>query len=563
MSILARMPVDRVRVLVASCLAAATLPASVARAEPEVIAVVACDGYSDLRKQLAWFGTQVGNPTLVILAESMLTGITGGRGLVGLDVKRPFGVVLTADGNAVGGSAFLPVTDVDKLLGSLAGVVGPAEADGNDRKITVPAGGVVRVVTKNGWAILTPDSTGRNGAGPKTGVDDPTEWISPLSEDFTLAVRLFPSRMPLPLREQLAKQIEAASARSAQMGQPVDPTALVAALGSLGDVESITLGLRLDDAKNRLLVEMRSVGLPGSAAAKAAATLGGSPLTVPMPKSAGKTMARGFVAQQIPPEAAAQIGAVIDASSSVDSSDPITKLLAGSMRSVAKAAVASGRLDGSMALVNAAAEGEPPSIEFTSGMHVKDGAGLERSLRKLLGPDAELPPIVKVKLDDGRVGDATLHSLSVDLAKSGAAAMLGKTLQATIAVAPEACHILVGGDARARLEQLRQQPAPPAQDGRPMAAVQVSADQWLAVAAEAAKGSGAGEAERLAAAAKAAAASESSIVQLQVRPIERGVAWQVSADSGVLKAAAAASGMGAGGGGGLPIGVGPLGGAAR
>lgn len=561
MSIRAHMPVKGVRVLVASCLAAATLSASVARAEPEVIAVVSCDGYSDLRKQLAWFGTQVDNPTLVILAESLLTGITGGRGLVGLDVKRPFGVVLTAEGNAVSGSGFLPVTDLDKLLGSLEGVVGPAEADGNDRKITVPAGGVVRVVSKNGWAILTPGSKGQNGAGPKTGVDDPTEWISPLSEDFTLAVRLFPSRMPQPLREQLAKQIEAASARSAQLGQPVDPTVLVAALGSLGDVESITLGLRLDDAKNRVLVEMRSVGLPGSAAAKAAATLDGSPLTVPMPKSAGKTMARGFVAQQIPPEAAAQIGAVIDASSAVDSSDPITKLLAGSMRSVAKAAVASGRLDGSMALVNAASDGERPSIEFTSGMHVKDGAGLERSLRKLLGPDAGLPPIVKVKLDDGRVGDATLHRLSVDLAKSGAAAMLGDTVEATIAVAPEACHILVGGDARARLEQLRQQPAPPAQDGRPMAAVQLSADQWLAVAAEAAKDSESGQAKLLAAAAKAAAAAESAIVQLQVRPIERGVAWQLSADSGVLKAAAASSGSQAGGG--LPIGVGPLGGAAR
>ncbi len=555
MSILSRMPGDRVRRLVASCLAAATLLASTARAEPEVIAVVACDGYADLRKQLAWFGAQVGNPTLVILAESMLTGITGGRGLAGLDVKRPLGVVLTADGNAVSGSAFLPVTDLDKLLGSLEGVVGPAEADGDERKITLPASGVVRIVTKNGWAVLSPESM------PKAGVDDPSKWIPPLSEDFTLAVRLFPSRMPLPLREQIAKQLEAASARSAQLGQPVDASALVAALGSLGDIESMTLGLRLDDAKNRVLVEMRSVGLPGSAAAKAAATLGDAPLTVPLPKSAGKAMARGFVAQKISPDAAAQISTMIDASSAVDSSDPITNLLAGAMRSVAKAAVASGRLDGSMAVVNAAAEGEPPAIEFTGGMHVKDGAALERSLRKLLGPDADLPPIVKVKLDDGRVGDATLHGLSIDLSKSDAAEMLGRSLDATIAVAPETCHVLFGGDAKARLAELQKQPAPAAQEGRPTAAVQVAADQWLAVAADAAADSDAPQAEQLEAAAKAAAAAESSVLQLQVRPIERGVAWQISADSGVLKAAAAASGMG--GGGGLPIGVGPLGGAAR
>lgn len=553
MSMLSRISLDRVRPFVAACLAAGTLLPSTAKAEPEVIGVVACDGYADLRKQIAWVGMQVGNPTLVILAESMLTGITGGRGLAGLDVKRPFGVVLTADGDALSGCGFLPVNDLGKLLGSLEGVIGPAEEDGDDRKITVPGSGVIRITTKNGWAIISPEAI------PNAGVDDPSELIPPLSEDFTLAVKLFPSRMPQPLREQLAKQIEAAAARSAQMGQPVDASALVAALGSLGDVESMTLGLRLDDAKNRVLVEMRSVGLPGSAAAKAAADLGDSPLTVPLPKSSGKPMARGFVAQKIPPAAAEQITAAIDASAAVDSADPITKVLFGSMRSVAKSAVASGRLDGSMAMVNVAAEGEPPAIEFTGGMHVEDGAAVEESLRKLLGPDAGLPATVKVKLDDGRSGDATLHGVSIDLSKSGAAAMLGDTLNATIAVAPETCHVLFGANAKTRLDELRKQPPPAAQEGRAIAAVQLSADQWLAVAAKAAGDAGAPQAGQIAAAADAAAAADSSILQLQVRPIERGVAWQISVDSGVIKAAAAASGMGAGGGGGLPIGPGGFG----
>lgn len=539
-----------------SCVSVAVAVAAngpLVRADPEVIAVVACDGYQDLRKQLTWLGAQIGNPTLVILAESMLAGVTGGRGLAGLDVKRPFGAVLTADGAAVSGCGFLPVTDTDKLLGSLEGVVGPAEKDGDDRKIAPPGAGPVRVATADGWAMLVPEIL------PAAGSPDPSALIPPLAEDFTLAVQLFPSRMPQDLREQLARQIEAAAARSAEMGQPVDAGTLVAALGSLGDTESITIGLRLDEVKNRVLVEMRSVALPGSAAAKAVADLDDAPLTVPLLKTESRPLARGFVVQRIPEQAAEGILAAIDASEAGDSNDPVTKVLLGSLRAIAKSAVASGRLDGSMTLVNAAAADAAPSLEFTGGVRVKDGAAVQRSLAELLGPAADLPAVVKVKLDDGRVNDATLHTVTIDLSNTDAAATLGESLAVTVAVAPESCHLLFGGDAKARLAGLAGPAA--AQGSRPMAAVQLSMDQWLAIAARSAREAGSPQAEPLAAAADAAAAAESSTVQVQVRPIDRGVAWQMAVDAGVLKAAAAVAGLAGAAPGGLPLGPGgPLGG---
>jgi hypothetical protein len=51
-----------VRLLVAAALAAAPLLGATRAAEPAVVAVVAVDGYADLKKQIGWFGERVGNP---------------------------------------------------------------------------------------------------------------------------------------------------------------------------------------------------------------------------------------------------------------------------------------------------------------------------------------------------------------------------------------------------------------------------------------------------------------------------------------------------------------------
>ena len=62
------MPAPR-HLLVIAALASASLVGVAHAAEPAVVAVVAVDGYADLKKQIGWFGERVGNPTLAALAE--------------------------------------------------------------------------------------------------------------------------------------------------------------------------------------------------------------------------------------------------------------------------------------------------------------------------------------------------------------------------------------------------------------------------------------------------------------------------------------------------------------
>jgi len=85
-------------VLLAASLVAAWSTATPAADSP-VVAVIASDGYADLKKQLGWLGTRVGNAQLPALAESFVMMATQFRGLAGLDVNRPAGVIVTAAGD--------------------------------------------------------------------------------------------------------------------------------------------------------------------------------------------------------------------------------------------------------------------------------------------------------------------------------------------------------------------------------------------------------------------------------------------------------------------------------
>jgi hypothetical protein len=133
------------------------------------LAVVTCDSYADLKKQLGWLGTQVGQPGLAAMLEAVLLMATQGRGLAGLDVKRPLGAVLTTDGNDIAVHGFVPVKSLDKLLDSLQAVTGPTEQSGNTRSLTLPNGIAIDVEEQDGWAIVSPqgidvEAVDKNGA---------------------------------------------------------------------------------------------------------------------------------------------------------------------------------------------------------------------------------------------------------------------------------------------------------------------------------------------------------------------------------------------------------------
>jgi hypothetical protein len=509
-------------------------------AERTVLAVVTCDSYADLKKQFGWIGTQVGQPGLAGMLESVLLMATQGRGLAGLDVKRPLGAVLTTDGGDIAVHGFVPVKSLDKLLDSLQAVTGPTEQSGDTRSLTLPNGIALDVEEKNGWAIVSPQ-------GIDVEAVDPTPLFAPLSENYTLGIELFPHLLPDSLRQQLRMLIEQGAAAAGEQGQQLDGRALSAALDSLGNTESLALGIAIDSEKDRLFVENRTVAVPGSPMAQAMEGSDKGESTVPMPPAAdGKRPAvRVHVVQSVPAASRQEAQIMLEQALPPGSSDPLTKTLAVLLREALASVLATGGIDAAVCVDTTAAAKKTTLPAVTAGLRVKDGAALENRIKESFGGlntgKTPLPPGVDVAFNSGKVGAANLHTITIDLSGTDAAESLGKSLELTLAVAPEYAFLMAGGDPQQRLASLLGPDGKADPQAKPIVSVDVSVSRMLAYAAE----RGALPAEAVPTAEDNDGDKQDGNIKVLIRPIERGVATRVSADGSAVRALAAGAGAGA------------------
>ncbi len=528
------------------------LPTAAAHAadEPAVVAVVAIDPYADLKKQARWVGGLVDQPQFDGYLESFIMIATQFKGLAGLDVNRPAGVVVTAEGPAGAPvvRGFVPVKDLGKLLAALQGLIGPAQEQDGVKVISPPGMPPIQIVEKDGWAIVSPQGS-PTAAGLETALD-------PVVKSFTLGVQLFPARMPAGMRKQLAAVVQQAAAMQAQQGQPVDPEALAAGLESLEKIETLLLGANIDVEKERVYLENRFSMVPDSAEAalyasaakatasvpatatadgKPAAVSGHATLAIPEPL---REAAKAALVQALPvsSRAVAPGGATMTVTVP-EPTNTIFKLL----RAAVPAMLDAGGLDAALTVDTAAAEmAEGRAMpRVTVGMRVKDGPGLEGNLKAAVGANDALPAGVTAKFDTGKAGAANLHVVEIDLASLAdekAVRTLGTKLPIVLGVTPTHAFVAAGGDAEKRIAAAAGGQADP--NAKPLAGLDVSLASLVAYAAGTQKFLAPDDTDGIAVATKAAdetAALPSSLVQVLVRPIERGVATRLSADAGALK----------------------------
>ena len=520
-----------------SLLLSVLAPQQSAAAERQILAVAACDSYGDLKKQVAWLGNQINNPGLAGMVESVLLLGTQGKGLAGLDVKRPLGVVLTTAGDDLSAHAFVPVKDVDKLLDSLQSITGPVDRSDDSRRITLPSGERLVVVEKNGWAILSLE-------GGDAGIADPAAIFAPLVADFSLGIEAFPSLLPKSLQKQLQTLLQQGAAAAAANGQSLDDDSLQAAVAGLSQTESLTLGLAIDSEKNRVFLENRVMAVAGSQAAAAIAAAGNGVLTVATPVAAdGKQPALYLHAvQPLTKESQTQALQVFD--QALDQArdqvlvnaraDALVQTLALVCREILAGMLASGGIDAVLAVDTSETTEENPLPALFAGTRVKEGTAIEKQLKQLLADKKNLPAGVSVAFDTDTVATARLHAVRLDLSASPVAEKLGDSLEITLAIAPEYVFVLAGGDPKKRLAELLKTNGRKNATAKPVATVQLAMDRLLDYAAQL----GAGPQATLAAEA-ARVGTEGSLVQLLIRPIERGLATRLSVDAGVLRAGAA------------------------
>ena len=517
--------------------AAAFTPLGPARAaENPVVAVVACDGYADLKKQLGWVGTQVGNPTLAAFAESFVMMATQFKGLAGLDVSRPLGVVVTADGETPVIHGYVPVKDLDKLLETLQGTVGPAAKVGGKRTVQMP-GGPLEITEQGGWAIVTPQ-------GSPAGPANAEQLISAVSEALSIGVQLFPAAMPEGMRGQVRGMIEQGAAAAADQGQPLDAAAIAAAFDGLADTEYLLFGLAVEPAKDRLFIENRTVMLAGTDAAAVWSNAGQTANALGVPPAANGKPAtiRAHHAQAVPPAARVAIETTLAQVLPAGTGDPISDSLFGLLQDLVAAMLDAGALDAGLAIDTSAATTDLLLPAVTLSARIKDGPALEKQVKNRLGNEGALPPQATVRFDAGRQAGANLHEIEIDLAGVPEADKLGGTLNATLAVTADRAFLLVGGDVAGRLAAAMEAGGRVDGESKPLTGIDISVASLLAYAATMTKAANPDDPAGvvLSEVARDAVDKPSTLVQLLLRPIERGVAMRLTADAGAVQTIAAA-----------------------
>ena len=204
------------------------------------------------------------------------------------------------------------------------------------RRIVLPSGLPLEITARDGWAVIAP------GGMPGAAVD-PTAVLDAVAKTYTLGIETFPGRMSDAVRERIEAAIDQTAAVSAAQGQPVDADALKAGLASLRQTESLALGLGIDDASGHVFVENRMLAMPGSISAAAFGAAGRGTLTVATPAAAdgGSPAVRGYVAQTVAEASRAKVLESFDRAVPPGSDDPLTKVIAGLVRELLRATLAS------------------------------------------------------------------------------------------------------------------------------------------------------------------------------------------------------------------------------
>jgi len=252
--------------------------AELSKPSPKPVIVVSVAGYQKLIDDLAILGRWADRPETAAALEGMISLLTGGKGLAGLDKNRPLAVVLQTDGQRFSPYLLVPVTDLEKLLGVLEPLLPQPIAKNNGvyelsfaqgRKLYVQARGpdwAVGVETQEALAAV-PEQL-------------PEEARQKLPEAWTIGASVLVKHIAPEQRRQWAERLRAETLRelTPRPGESEEDFKVRKwlsewlvdwAASALDQVEQLQIGLGMDGKAEALVVEMAVQPAAGSALAEA------------------------------------------------------------------------------------------------------------------------------------------------------------------------------------------------------------------------------------------------------------------------------------------------------
>ncbi|MBS0209041.1 MAG: hypothetical protein JSS27_08825 [Planctomycetes bacterium] len=460
----------QLKTFVTGCLSIALLLASsvVARAEQKPLVVVSFAGYEALRGDVDFLGKSADYPELVQSLDGIVAMFTQMQGLQGLDKTKPWGYVLTAEEGGFPQFGFLPVTNLDKLLGALVGMVGQPQDVGDGVKSVTVNGMPIFLKPKGKLVFVASNSDDLNKVP-----EDPMAWLGNLPKEYDLAVQANVQNVPPQLRQMFMDQIKLGLQQGLKKGDD-ESDEQFKARGKLAEeqmaqldrvaneLEQVTVGYSLSPEKKNATIDLVLTAVSGSSLAK---ELAAQPNT-------GASKFAGFLTSDVlanghwnavsSEESRKQSAATFEslrqsAEQSIDASDelsdeekPDVKELVGELIAVAKATAEKGLANGGFVIT-----GEGP-FTIVAGGAVAEGNRLDKAIRKAVArakKKGKLGDDVEISLDDEEYKGIKFHTLDAPWPESDdddtaeqIEELLGDEINIVVGVSDNAVYFALGED---------------------------------------------------------------------------------------------------------------------
>ena len=220
------------------------------------VAVVSISGYDNLMEHAAAIGEIVGFPNAQQMIQLQLMQLTGGKPLAGLDKTKPIVVDIKLGQAEPYGIACLPVTDLEKLLGSMPATWAKTEDVGDGVLLLKAAANPMYAKAGDGWAYFT-DQKEHLANVPK----DPASLAGDLPSKYIFAGRAKVQNIPKEKRAEfigffeLMSQLQLAGVAEAGGDIEAEQAMMKSSIAQLSQwmdqTEDITVGVGIDhDQKN-------------------------------------------------------------------------------------------------------------------------------------------------------------------------------------------------------------------------------------------------------------------------------------------------------------------------
>jgi hypothetical protein len=456
-----RSALKRVAIL-ATALAVPTAVSPAAYAESKPVVTVSFAGYDALIGDLNFLGELSGTPQLAQSLEGILALVTRAQGLAGLDKKKPIGgaVSISEDGLPAA-VVFVPVSDGEKLLDALQGLIPEVEdlGDGLTRLKPINSPSVF-MKEAEGWAYVSNSQDNLDDVPA-----DPGKVIGDLAKKYDLAVEVNVGNVPPQFIEMAVGQMrQGAQGGLRQLPDEDDETYRVRKefvekyldqfSQIIEEMDRITIGFAIDSKSRNAYLDVAMTVEPGGTMARQlnAAAKSGKPtkfagladkdavanvhFTTPVMEEDKEVLLEMLAVGR--KEAAKKI----DEDASIDdaSAKQAVQEMADDLFDVIEATINGGTLNGGAVML-----GDGP-FEFVLGGLVVDARKLEKAVKRAVDMFGQAPEFPPVKLNAAEHDGVTFHTLTITSPDDEARKVFGEEITVAFGFGDDRVLIAAGDD---------------------------------------------------------------------------------------------------------------------